>query len=115
MADPFADLIAANPTAATLHLPATSPSPYDPTATATAPVTEASETALTGLFTHEMESGLSTVYDASFTIRLADLPTLQARSEELKLTVDEVTFNVAKIRKRYWGGVQVGWTLMLTG
>lgn len=113
MQTPFDVLIAANPTAATLHLPA-SVGAYDPAQTYLTPRAASSDPAVVGLFTRVLEAGLAVVYDASLTIALNGLSLDQVKPGTLKATVDGVAYNVAKVRKRYWGGVQVGWTLLLT-
>lgn len=113
MGTPFDALIAANPTAGVLHLPAAAAA-YNPSQTYATPVAAASDPAVVGLFTRELAAGLAVVFDAQFTIPYAALTPDQAQPELLKATVDGTAFNVAKVRKRYWKGVQVAWTLMLT-
>jgi hypothetical protein len=114
MANPFATQIAANPTAVTLHLPATVAAGYAPDdAPNLTPNVPTDSGPKTGLFTRVVDDSLMVEHEAQLTLLLADLPAAKAIPGELKVTVEGTKFVAAKIRKRMWEGNQAAWTLYL--
>lgn len=110
---PLKDLIEANPTPATLHTPAARAT-YDPHAVNKALTTPTTDRPVIGLFSNVVQQGLDVAYVATLSLAVEDLSASEAKAGELTVTVNDTAYQVKTVRKRFFAGVQSGWTLVLS-